>query len=102
MSIDVKIRFSNTEWAMKNNLWGHALFLASKLDKRTYANVMMRFANGLTINDPLQTLYQLLSGRTPAAVTVSQLSIFDRNCQLTVYFSVLRTRNGATGAPTWP
>lgn len=57
------------EWAMKNGLWGHALFLASKLDKRTYANVMMRFANGLTMNDPLQTLYQLLSGRQPAAVT---------------------------------
>lgn len=58
------------EWAMKHGLWGHALFLASKLDKRTYANVMMRFANGLTLNDPLQTLYQLLSGRIPAAVTV--------------------------------
>ncbi|XP_049821203.1 protein transport protein Sec16A-like isoform X4 [Aethina tumida] len=57
------------EWAMKHGLWGHALFLASKLDKRTYASVMMRFANGLTINDPLQTLYQLLSGRMPAAVT---------------------------------
>lgn len=57
---------------MKHGLWGHALFLASKLDKRTYANVMMRFANGLTMNDPLQTLYQLLSGRIPAAVTVSR------------------------------
>ncbi|KYB25047.1 hypothetical protein TcasGA2_TC002065 [Tribolium castaneum] len=57
------------EWAMKHGLWGHALFLASKLDKRTYANVLMRFANGLAMNDPLQTLYQLLSGRTPAAVT---------------------------------
>ncbi|XP_076251335.1 endoplasmic reticulum export factor secretory 16 isoform X3 [Rhynchophorus ferrugineus] len=57
------------EWAMKRGLWGHALFLASKLDKRTYANVMMRFANGLTLNDPLQSLYQLLSGKIPAAVT---------------------------------
>ncbi|KAK4881738.1 hypothetical protein RN001_005057 [Aquatica leii] len=57
------------EWAMKHGLWGHALFLASKLDKRTYANVMTRFANGLTMNDPLQTLYQLLSGKVPAAVT---------------------------------
>lgn len=55
---------------MKHGLWGHALFLASKLDKRTYANVMMRFANGLTMNDPLQTLYQLLSGKMPAVVTV--------------------------------
>lgn len=63
---------------MKHGLWGHALFLASKLDKRTYANVMMRFANGLTINDPLQTLYQLLSGRLPAAVTVSSRKTTDR------------------------
>ncbi|XP_018332218.1 uncharacterized protein LOC108741774 isoform X3 [Agrilus planipennis] len=57
------------EWAMKHGLWGHALFLASKLDKRTYASVMTRFANGLPMNDPLQTLYQLLSGKVPAAVT---------------------------------
>ncbi|XP_065156222.1 protein transport protein Sec16A isoform X4 [Atheta coriaria] len=57
------------EWAMKHSLWGHALFLASKLDKRTYAKVMTRFANGLPMNDPLQTLYQLLSGHLPAAVT---------------------------------
>jgi hypothetical protein len=57
------------EWAMKHGLWGHALFLASKMDQRTYANVMMRFANGLAMNDPLQTLYQLMSGRQPAAVT---------------------------------
>nr|CAD7455561.1 unnamed protein product [Timema tahoe] len=57
------------EWAMSQGLWGHALFLASKMDARTHANVMMRFANGLTMNDPLQTLYQLMSGRQPAAVT---------------------------------
>ena len=60
-----------SEWAMKNGLWGHALFLASKMDKRTYAQVMIRFANGLSLNDPLQTLYQMMSGRQPAAVTVS-------------------------------
>lgn len=58
---------------MKNGLWGHALFLASKMDQRTYASVMTRFANGLTMNDPLQTLYQLMSGRQPASVTVSVL-----------------------------
>lgn len=57
------------EWATENNLWGHALFLASKVDSRQHANVMMKFANKLTLNDPLQTLYQLLSGRTPSAVT---------------------------------
>ncbi|XP_035794304.1 uncharacterized protein LOC118467662 isoform X2 [Anopheles albimanus] len=57
------------EWATEHNLWGHALFLASKVDSRQHANVMMKFANKLTLNDPLQTLYQLLSGRTPASVT---------------------------------
>ncbi|KAH9500770.1 hypothetical protein Btru_076412 [Bulinus truncatus] len=58
------------ECAMKNHLWGHALFLASKMDARTHANVMTRFANSaMRINDPLQTLYQLMSGRQPAAVT---------------------------------
>jgi len=68
---------------MKHGLWGHALFLASKLDKRTYANVMMRFANGLTMNDPLQTLYQLLSGKMPAVVTVRMFLKFSyslKNC----------------------
>ncbi|KAK5649877.1 hypothetical protein RI129_000906 [Pyrocoelia pectoralis] len=63
------------EWSMKHGLWGHALFLASKLDKRTYANVMTRFANGLTMNDPLQTLYQLLSGKMPASVTVTIMQL---------------------------
>ena len=30
------------EWAMKNNLWGHALFLASKMDPKTHASTMTR------------------------------------------------------------
>ncbi|XP_069799394.1 protein transport protein Sec16A isoform X2 [Dendropsophus ebraccatus] len=57
------------EAAMKHGLWGHALLLASKMDSRTHARVMTRFANSLPINDPLQTVYQLLSGRMPAAAT---------------------------------
>jgi len=56
---------------MKHGLWGHALFLSSKLDQRIYRNVLTNFANGLPISDPIQTLYQLLSGWQPAAVTVS-------------------------------
>lgn len=60
------------DWATEHNLWGHALFLASKLDRRTHANVMMRFANKLSLNDPLQTLYQLMSGRMPCSVTCVQ------------------------------
>lgn len=56
------------EYAMKHGLWGHALFLASKMDERSYSSVMLRFANGLAVNDPMQTLYQLMSSRQPVAV----------------------------------
>lgn len=64
------------DWATDNNLWGHALFLASKMDRRSHANVMIKFANKLTLTDPLQTLYQLKSGRIPHSVTVSSLSTY--------------------------
>ncbi|XP_028667339.2 protein transport protein Sec16B isoform X2 [Erpetoichthys calabaricus] len=57
------------EAAMGNELWGHAFFLASKMDSRTYINVLNRFTNSLALSDPLQTLFQLLSGRTPIAST---------------------------------
>lgn len=57
------------EFATDHNLWGHALFLASKVDRRQHANVMLKFANKLRYNDPLQTLYQIMSGRIPASVT---------------------------------
>ena len=50
-------RVEGLEYAMRGGLWGHALFLASKIDQRTYAGVMTRFPNGLVINDPRQTLY---------------------------------------------
>lgn len=59
------------DWACKNGLWGHALFLASKMDSKTHAAIMTKFANiAMKMNDPLQTLYQLMSGRQPAAVTL--------------------------------
>uniref|UniRef100_A0A673UVN1 Protein transport protein sec16 n=1 Tax=Suricata suricatta TaxID=37032 RepID=A0A673UVN1_SURSU len=57
------------EWAMRNHLWGHALFLASKMDPRTYSWVMSGFTSTLASNDPLQTLFQLMSGRIPQAAT---------------------------------
>ena len=28
---------------MKNNLWGHALFLGSKMDPKTHASIMTRY-----------------------------------------------------------
>ncbi|KAM4629712.1 protein transport protein Sec16B isoform 1-T1 [Polymixia lowei] len=57
------------ESAMSSGLWGHAFFLASKMDSRSYTAVLNRFTGQLTASDPLQTLFQLLSGRIPAAAT---------------------------------
>ncbi|NXD83889.1 SC16B protein, partial [Halcyon senegalensis] len=54
-------------WAMRNQLWGHALFLSSKMDPRTYSWVLSGFTSTLAANDPLQTLFQLMSGRIPQA-----------------------------------
>ncbi|NWZ96090.1 SC16B protein, partial [Nesospiza acunhae] len=54
-------------WAMRNQLWGHALFLSSKMDPRTYSWVLTGFTSTLATNDPLQTLFQLMSGRVPQA-----------------------------------
>ncbi|XP_025070561.1 protein transport protein Sec16B isoform X4 [Alligator sinensis] len=55
------------DWAMRNQLWGHALFLSSKMDSRTYSWVLTGFTSTLAVNDPLQTLFQLMSGRIPQA-----------------------------------
>ncbi|XP_030647415.1 protein transport protein Sec16B [Chanos chanos] len=57
------------ESAMKSGLWGHALFLASKMGSRPYTTVLGRFTGNLAPGDPLQTLFQLLSGRIPAVAT---------------------------------
>ena len=57
-------------FASEHNLWGHAFFLASKVDRRQHAEIMLKFANKIKLNDPLQTLYQLMSGRIPSSVTV--------------------------------
>ncbi|NXJ93476.1 SC16B protein, partial [Corythaixoides concolor] len=54
-------------WAMRNQLWGHALFLSSKMDPRTYSWVLSGFTSTLATKDPLQTLFQLMSGRIPQA-----------------------------------
>ncbi|KAM7410590.1 hypothetical protein PAMA_001836 [Pampus argenteus] len=57
------------ESAMSSGLWGHALFLASKMDNRSYTTVLNRFTGQLTASDPLQTIFQLLSGRIPSVAT---------------------------------
>uniref|UniRef100_A0A8C0INR2 SEC16 homolog B, endoplasmic reticulum export factor n=1 Tax=Chelonoidis abingdonii TaxID=106734 RepID=A0A8C0INR2_CHEAB len=55
------------DWAMRSQLWGHALFLSSKMDLRTYSWVLSGFTSTLALNDPLQTFFQLMSGRMPQA-----------------------------------
>ncbi|XP_017570444.2 protein transport protein Sec16B isoform X1 [Pygocentrus nattereri] len=57
------------ESAMRSGLWGHALFLASKMDGRAYTTVLSRFTGSLASSDPLQTLFHLLSGRIPTVAT---------------------------------
>ncbi|XP_014259093.1 protein transport protein Sec16A isoform X3 [Cimex lectularius] len=57
------------DWAIDHGAWGHALFLASKMDDRTHNQIMLRFANSIPHNDPLQTLYQLMSGHIPQSST---------------------------------
>ncbi|KAI4897780.1 hypothetical protein NFI96_034149, partial [Prochilodus magdalenae] len=57
------------ESAMQSGLWGHAFFLASKMDSRAYTTVLSRFTGSLAHSDPLQTVFQLLSGRIPAVAT---------------------------------
>merc|ERR1711892_632636 len=57
------------EWAMRTQLWGHALMLAYKMDSTKHTHVMGRFCQAMASHDPLQTAYQFLSGRQPSAVT---------------------------------
>lgn len=91
------------EYATDHNLWGHALFLASKMDRRSHANVMIKFANKLPLADPLQTLYQLKSGRVPLSVTVSSKSfcLVYSKCKMfnnfVVSISVHKMKNGVIG-----
>ena len=54
------------EWAIKQNLWGHALFLASKMDPKTHASIMTRWGSGnlwkveITINKRHVAFFSLL------------------------------------------
>jgi len=66
--------FTFIDFAMDNGLWGHALFFASKMDERSYGHVLARFANGIPLNSPLQTLYHIMCGKQPASVTVSSIN----------------------------
>ncbi|XP_022646073.1 uncharacterized protein LOC111243950 isoform X3 [Varroa destructor] len=57
------------EHAVRYELWGHAFCLASKLDMKMYTHVHTKFYQSMAGNDPLQTVYQLYSGRQPSSVS---------------------------------
>ncbi|OQR69598.1 hypothetical protein BIW11_04337, partial [Tropilaelaps mercedesae] len=57
------------EHAVRYELWGHAFCLASKLDMKVYTHVHTKFYQSMAGNDPLQTVYQLYSGRQPLSVS---------------------------------
>ncbi|KHJ40464.1 hypothetical protein D918_09510 [Trichuris suis] len=65
----LSIPYEAMDWAIKTKLWGHALFLAMKMNKHMHTTVMTRFANSVPMDSPLQTLYQMLSGGVPYAST---------------------------------
>lgn len=64
------------EFAIKYNMWPHALFLGSSIqsqnstDSKILNKVKVRFINSLPPNDPILTCYQLLIGRVPTAASV--------------------------------
>ena len=51
------------EHAIRYELWGHAFCLSSKMDIKMYTYVHSKFYQSFAGNDPLQTVYQLYSGR---------------------------------------
>jgi hypothetical protein len=89
-------KYDAIELAIKFNMWPHALFLASysnvntnaltsstttvassqaqltsQTDNKILTKVKTRFINSLQQNDPIQTCYQLLTGRIPSVANVS-------------------------------
>ena len=68
---------------MKQNLWGHAVFLPSEMDLKTNASIITCIANGsMKTNDLLQILYQHMSGHQAAAITVSNNNVDHMNMNL--------------------
>lgn len=56
------------EYTMRYGLWGHAMVLASKMDKKVQNEVTNRFMKTMTDFDPIHTVYDHLSGRQPVAL----------------------------------
>ncbi|XP_068695445.1 protein transport protein Sec16A-like isoform X2 [Montipora foliosa] len=56
------------EYCMRNGLWGHAMMLAAKMDKKVHNDVITRFMKTMTDFDPIRTVYDHLSGKQPVAL----------------------------------
>lgn len=64
------------DWAVANHLWGHALLLSSKMERRDFSQVTAQFVNtAVSAEDPLRTFYQIKNRRQPPAVTVFYLLV---------------------------
>ncbi|EDV28150.1 uncharacterized protein TRIADDRAFT_53450 [Trichoplax adhaerens] len=57
------------EIAIGNGLWGHAMILSNRLDSRMYKMVINKFFLSMMEGDTLLTLYQVLDGQLPTAIT---------------------------------
>ncbi|KAL0850655.1 hypothetical protein ABMA28_012407 [Loxostege sticticalis] len=57
------------EFAMSNQLWGHALLLSWYGERRARALVAQRFVSALRHSDPLHTLYTSLAAKQPPVAT---------------------------------
>jgi hypothetical protein len=62
---------------------------------------LRRVSNGLPINEPLQTLYQLMCAKMPSAMKqyVDQVSTTSPHANIQL---INNSRDGVTVAPTWP
>jgi hypothetical protein len=70
-------RLDAIEWAIKNNLWSHAFFIAvtqqPQIDVKLIEKLKLKFINSFVMQDPLRTCYQLYVGRSPTITTIPNL-----------------------------
>ena len=87
------------EWAMRTQLWGHALMLAYKMDSTKHTHVMGRFCQAMASHDPLQTAYQFLSGRQPSGEWANKKPHSLNKCEMRIIFKLFFERPFLSGHP---
>ncbi|CAK9292964.1 unnamed protein product [Gordionus sp. m RMFG-2023] len=66
------------EFAVKNSHWGHALFMALKIDKSLVNSIFNKFINTISAKDPILTFYQTIAGRESTYLNQIQLASFSK------------------------